>query len=117
MLRNSFLITMLFFVLGYSAVVSGSSVLDSPRLSDKFTHAIISLTPGSNFISADILWEEEDDNERMTKDKKKSQRVSTNNSIVWDVRIANKLQASKAATAPYHHKDIPLFVCFCNYRI
>ena len=117
MLRNCFLFFMLFFVLGYTSVVSGSSLLDSSRLTEKFAHSIKSLTPGSNFISTDILWEEEDDNERMTKDKKNSQRVSITNYIAWDVLIAHKRLASTASSAPYHLKDIPLFARFCNYRI
>ena len=117
MLWHSFLISMLFFVLGYTSVVSGSSLLDSPQLTEKFAHSIKSLTPGSNFFSTDILWEEEDDNERITKDKKNSQRVSFTNYIGCDVFIAQELLAIKACNTPYHRKDIPLFARFCNYRI
>jgi hypothetical protein len=117
MLRNRFLISILFFALGYTSFVSGSSLLDSHHPTEKFAHSIKSLAPGSNFISTDILWEEEDDNERMTKDKKNYQRVISTNFLAWNLLIAHKRLANSVSAAPYHPKDIPLFVRFCNYRI
>lgn len=117
MLRSRFMISILFFALGYTSFVSGCSLLDSPLSTEKFAHSIKSLTPGSNSISTDILWEEEDENERMTKDKKNYQRVISTNFLAWDLLISHKRLAISASAVPYDPKDIPLFVRFCSYRI